>query len=248
VSLDDLAETVVAAAKGDFPRGTQVDLVEPEARPLPQVITTLRAWLGFGPGLPLPVPNWSLRPIGWVADRLGMLGWRSPLRSTALTVLQGGVTGDPSAWAGLGRAPLRSLDETLAAMPATVQERWFARLWLVMPLCVAMLSLFWIVSGVIGAWQLTPAAEVLTSRGYGAGFATASVLIGAAIDIALGCAILWRPWARLACFGMIAVTFGYLAAATALAPDLWLDPLGVLVKTLPAALLALVTAALLDTR
>ena len=40
----------------------------------------------------------------------------------------------------------------------------------------------------------------------------------------------------------------YLAGATLWRPDLWADPLGVLVKTIPAALLAWITLALLDDR
>jgi hypothetical protein len=34
-------------------------------------------------------------------------------------------------------------------MPATVQERWFARLFLVKPLILATLSAFWIITGFI---------------------------------------------------------------------------------------------------
>ncbi|WP_245447080.1 DoxX-like family protein [Methylobacterium sp. 17Sr1-1] len=48
----------------------------------------------------------------------------------------------------------------------------------------------------------------------------------------------------LAALAMIGGTLAYLAAGTVLAPDLWADPLGPYVKTLPAALLALVALAL----
>lgn len=74
------------------------------------------------------------------------------------------------------------------------------------------------------------------------------VIIGAIADIALGFVLLWRPWARAACFGMIALTIMYLLAGTWLTPHLWADPLGPFVKTLPAAVLALVSAALLEER
>jgi predicted RNA methylase len=48
--------------------------------------------------------------------------------------------------------------------------------------------------------------------------------------------------------GMIAITLAYLGAATVLAPDLWLDPLGALVKAVPSLCLALVALAILDER
>jgi hypothetical protein len=47
---------------------------------------------------------------------------------------------------------------------------------------------------------------------------------------------------------MVAVTLGYLAAGSIAAPDLWLDPLGPFVKTVPAAVLALVAMAMAEER
>ena len=76
----------------------------------------------------------------------------------------------------------------------------------------------------------------------------AFVLIGSTIDIALGLALLWRPWARAAAWGMIVVTATYLIAGSIFTPYLWADPLGPLVKPIPAAILALVCAALLEER
>ena len=51
-----------------------------------------------------------------------------------------------------------------------------------------------------------------------------------------------------AAIGMIGVTAAYLLAGTLFTPDLWLDPLGPFVKTLPAAVLALVALAIRDAR
>ena len=47
---------------------------------------------------------------------------------------------------------------------------------------------------------------------------------------------------------MIATTAAYLAGGTLLAPELWLDPLGVYVKSIPAAILALVALAIAEER
>ena len=128
-----------------------------------------------------------------------------------------------------------------------MQERWFGRLMLMLPLIVGTLSLLWLVSGLIGAARLGEAAAILTSRGSPDWLARAFVLGGAAVDVALGLAILWRPWAARAALGMAAVCAAYLAG-TALAPDIWLDPLGPYVKILPALVLSLVAAALLEER
>ena len=71
-----------------------------------------------------------------VADALGWLGWRSPARSTALAQLAAGVVGEPSPWIAATGIKPQSLDDILAAHPAGVQERWFARLYLLKPLAI----------------------------------------------------------------------------------------------------------------
>ena len=131
-------------------------------------------------------------------------------------------------------------------MTATRQERLFARMWVMTPVTVAILSLFWIFSGLIGFAQRDAAAEVLTSRGFGLTSAMSFVLIGAVIDLGLGLAILWRAAAQWACLGMVVVSLGYLGAGTLMTPDLWADPLGPFVKVLPGIALALTGYILLE--
>ena len=60
--------------------------------------------------------------------------------------------------------------------------------------------------------------------------------------------MLVRRFAAPALIGMIALSLAYLAAATVLAPGLWADPLGPLVKVVPSIVLALVALAILDER
>jgi hypothetical protein len=67
-------------------------------------------------------------------------------------------------------------------------------------------------------------------------------------DIAVGLMACHRRTARLGLLGMVAVTATYLAGATLWRPDLWADPLGPMVKVLPAAMLAVVALALLEER
>ncbi|MCB8840721.1 SDR family oxidoreductase [Aurantimonas sp. VKM B-3413] len=249
VFLGDVAAAVVSAARGEVPSRTLADLTEPEARSFADTVRALRKWQGFAPwtrSVPVPMPLVRFLALG--ADALGWLGWRSPLRTTAIRSLQAGVLGDPAAWRAAGGADCRPLTETLAALPSTAQERWFARLYLLMPLCVATLSIFWILSGLIGLAEIGAAETVLLTRGFSPSLAGTAALGGAVLDLALGLAILYRPLAQRACLAMLAAGLAYLLAATVFAPDLWADPLGPLVKILPASLLALVTAALLGER
>nr|WP_254441256.1 DoxX-like family protein [Ruegeria atlantica] len=117
-----------------------------------------------------------------------------------------------------------------------------------MPLVVAVLSLFWLLSGLFGLIGLPKATSVLTGAGWSTGMAVASVLFWSLVDILLGLAILWRPWAARACLAQVAVALFYLLAASFTVPGLWLDPLGPLIKILPAMTLSLIAWPLLQSR
>ncbi|AXI41954.1 SDR family oxidoreductase [Sulfitobacter sp. SK011] len=249
IALDDLAAAVVQAARGDIPPGTLADVTSADVHTFASLTNKIRGWLGFAPWrFTITVPQPLLTLTGKIADGLGWLGWRSPFRSTALNVLADGIKGDPAAWHAAGGAACRSLDQTLRDMPATLQDRWFSRLFLLLPVAIATLSLFWMLSGLIGLARTGPAIEVLTSRGIDAGVASFAVIGGGVIDVALGTAILFRRYARRACGAMIAVSLGYLAAGTLLTPDIWVDPLGPFVKVLPGIVLAGMVMALMDDR
>jgi hypothetical protein len=173
----------------------------------------------------------------------GLLGWRSPLRSTAMTVMSEGIR-SAKRESGLGAT---SAAATLAANPSGVQDLWFARLYLLKPLIISGLSAFWLLSGLIPLLSMERAsAHFLPFMPEAA--ATALTLATCIIDVALGAAVLVRPLARRALLGMLAVSLAYLAGGSLLEPALWLDPLGPLVKVLPSVLLTLTALATLDER
>lgn len=137
--------------------------------------------------------------------------------------------------------------QTLAANPSGVQDLWFARLYLLKAPIIAGLSLFWLLSGLIPLLAPQQASAHFLPF-ISAGAAMVLTIITCLIDIALGAAVLVRPFARCALLGMIVISLAYLAGGTILEPALWLDPLGPLVKVLPSLLLTLATLAILDER
>ncbi len=248
VSVEDVAEAVVRCLDGKAV-GRTVDLAHADPVPLGVLLTELRRWLGFPPAPLLRLPAWTAVLPARFSDLLGLLGWRSPMRTTTLEQLRMGVLADgAAAQRELGLKP-KSLPEMLAGWPSGVQERWFARIYFVKPLAIAALAAFWIGSGLIGLTAgFDPAVELLTGAGLSEAVARAVVIAGGVIDIALGLALLIRKAARPAAIGMVAVSLAYLAGATVLTPFLWIDPLGPLVKVLPAMVLALAVLAILDER
>lgn len=249
VFVEDVADAVLRAARGEIANGTVADLTETGSQTLATLTRAIRSWQGFAPWkLTVTIPRIVMRAVGCGADMLGWLGWRSPLRSSALKTLEVGVTGDSAAWLAAGGAPCRPLAETLRAIPATVQERWFARLYLLLPVGVATLAVFWMLSGLIGILSQQEARQLLADRGFSPTIAGISVFGGSIVDFGLGLAILFRRWARRGCVGMVAVSIAYLVCGTLWATDIWLDPLGPFPKVLPGIALALIVAAVLEER
>jgi uncharacterized protein YbjT (DUF2867 family) len=244
VAAEDVASAVSAAISGVLPSGNDIELAAEEQHTLASLVKLHRAWLGLPDAPVISIPPAIARPVSWLADIAGHLGWRSPLRSTAMTVMSEGVSMDRPTPSGL---PTLSAAETLAANPSGVQDLWFARLYLLKAPVMAGLSLFWLLSGLIPLLAPTEASAHFLPF-MSAGTAMALTIITCLIDIALGAAVLVRPFARRALLGMLAVSLAYLAGGTVLEPALWLDPLGPLVKVLPSLLLTLAALAILDER
>ena len=219
-----------------------------ETTSVADVVAAFRRHFG-GPAPRLTLPAALLDFGALCGDAAARLGWSPPVRSTALAEMRRGVAGDPAPWiARIGVEP-KSLDQALAAAPATVQERWFARLFLLKAAILATLALFWFASGLVG---LTAGAEqaraLLASRGFGEDFAALFVAATSLLDCAVGAAITVRKTSRAGLAGSLAVAAAYLVAVTIIAPDLWLDPLGPLLKVAPAMLLALTALGIADDR
>jgi uncharacterized protein YbjT (DUF2867 family) len=248
VALDEVASMAVAALEGRLPARRIYDLVEDEPHALADIVGQLRSRLGFPATYTVHPPLWLFRLCFRLGDAAGRLGWRPPLRSTALQQILAGIDGDPAPLKIATGGSLKPLPEILTVIDGSARGRWFARLFLLKPLIIVTLGLFWLASGLIGLAEADAARAVLTTRGFASGTTTLAVYGGALVDIALGAGALFRRSMPIACLGMIGVTAFYLLAGTLFTPDLWLDPLGPFVKTLPAAILAMVALAIRDAR
>lgn len=248
VSVEDVAEAVARSVGPAAPVQISCDLVAAETTRLGDILIAYRAWLGLPPARLIAVPSWIGDLSAWIADRLAWLGWRSPMRTAAVQQLASEVRGQSDeALQHLGLTP-RSLADTLAGWPSGVQERWFGRMYFLKPITLATLAAFWSLSGAVGLLNHGAATRLLTDRAMPEALAASFVIAGGLADIALAILVCFRRTAPMALKGMIAVTAIYLAGATLWLPDLWGDPLGPLVKSVPAALLALTAMATMAER
>lgn len=115
-------------------------------------------------------------------------------------------------------------------------------------MAIAVLALFWLLSGAITLLDPAQAMQVLTDRMAPAWMIAPSVIGGAVADVFLGLAILYRPWAKNAALGMIALSASYLIGSVYLAPDLWSDPLGPMIKVFPGMALAAIVWLMMEDR
>jgi uncharacterized protein YbjT (DUF2867 family) len=230
LAAEDLAQLVVRALQarvcGVFEVGG------PQPMSLRDYQRAWRHWLGIAPARAFATPQWLVTGVVHVMEWLG----RGPMARATWRMLQSGNVTAADARSRLqhafGFAP-RALQDVLDALPAQQQDRWHARLaLLVQPLRIGVALLF-----LLSAWSgvATPAAsiEAMTQGTALASLAPVALARGAAgIDLLLAIALLggWRP--RLTLSAMMLLVLAYTLVFGSLLPTTWLDPLGGLAKNL----------------
>jgi len=156
--------------------------------------------------------------------------------------------GDPEPWiAATGIEPM-PLTAALASEPASVQERWFARLYIIKPLVIFVVAAFWIMTGLV---SLGPGWDVglrYMKEGGLESVGAAGIIAGAVADIVIGIGIAFRRTARLALYAALGLSAAYMIAGTWLLPRLWEDPIGPMMKIWPIMVLILVAIAIVEDR
>jgi uncharacterized protein YbjT (DUF2867 family) len=248
VQIEDVVETVLFFLRADAPSRVALDLAGPERLAMADVVGRYRRWLGWRPARVTRQPGW-FASLGYrLGDFAGWLGWSPPVRSVAGREILRGAVGDPAPWTTLTGIAPRSLDAALLARPASVQERWFAQLYFLKPVTFAVLSIFWLGTGVISltaGWRM--GVELMEAGGAGR-LSAPSVVAGALADIVIGLGIATRRFARPALWGGVAISLFYAVAGTSILPRLWADPLGPMWKIWPILVLLFIALAILDDR
>jgi uncharacterized protein YbjT (DUF2867 family) len=230
--VDDLVETVARVLASDRFAHEVLEPVGPERLTTGEIVARYRRWLGLGPAVRLSLPLPLMRTVAALADLTG----GGPMGRAGLDQLLAGNAGrepDGAFAKAIGFAPA-PIGSRLAERPAQTQDLWHARLYFLRPLLRLALVAMWWGSALVG---------VLASPGQYAGVDQAMAAFGldarsfalafSAVDLAIGAAVLlrWRP--RLTGPVQLAVVAGYTLGLSLLAPALWLDPFGSLLKNLP---------------
>jgi DoxX-like family len=253
VAAEDIAATVAWIASGDTrdesADARAWDLMQPQPVTLGDVIKQFRRSFGTANMPQLALPAFMLDLGARLGDLASFLGWMPPMRTTAIAELRRGVSGDPGPWMlATGIVP-KTLAQMVGQRPATIQDKWFARLFLIKALVIASLAVFWTASGFIALLvAYDAAAAILSSHGFAPALVGPVTAGTSLMDMAIGILIAFRRTSAAGLIAGIAASLGYMAGATILTPDLWIEPLGALVKTGPAIVLMLVALLTLDDR
>ena len=249
VWLDDVVETVAFCLGPQTPSRVIIELVGPRRWTFADAVQVLRRWLRWPHAPVLHVPAWASALLYRLGDAAGWLGWRPAVRSSTRREIVHGATSDGGPWQRMTGITATDVEAALAREPASVQERWFAQLYVLKPLVFGVFALFWLTTGIISlgpGWE--QGLSVMREGGIAEPLASLAVISGASADILIGLAILYRPTSRYGLLAALAISLAYVIIGTILVPRLWSDPLGPMLKIWPVMVLNLVALAIREDR
>ena len=245
VHKDDLATGIVSLLRNGAGVRAVLEPASSGTLTLAEVVAAYRSWFGLRPRPTLRVPDWLISMLA----RLGDVMQAHPMTSTALAQFRARLTGDAATFEAMTGVRGSGLKEILSVRPCESQDLWHARLFLLRPLIRLGLALLWAVSGLVGAFAdpalYLPVLEpLMDNRGWMVAVAAAASMIDLAIALALllGWRLKFMAWVQ------IAVILGYTLGLSILAPAMWTDLFGALLKNVPILILVLVHRVLEEER
>jgi nucleoside-diphosphate-sugar epimerase len=248
VHLDDLVQTILFFLRPEAPTRCIFDVVGPERLSFDDTVAMIRRWLGWEPARTVRVPASIATALYRLGDLISWLGWQPAVRTTARREIARGAIGSSAGLDKIGRE-IRHFETVLFSYPASVQERWFAQLYVLKPVVFVVLSCFWIGTGIISltvGWNI--GVNLMREGGANDIVSPLAIVGGAVADILIGAAIACRPLARAGLWSGIAISIAYALIGTALIPSLWVEPLGPMLKIFPIVVLHLMARAILESR
>lgn len=233
IAAEDVGLAVVAAIASPACSRNVLELVGPQVMSLRDYLLAWRRWLGFSEPRQVRVPLGLVRMGAMLGEHLG----DGPLGQTMASMLDRGNIGTSDASTRLhqrlGLTP-RPLLRALGEVPSQVQDRWHARLYLLLPALRLTVAVLWVGSGIVG-W-LTPMADIVAATPdttLSQELLLALARVTGSADLLLGSLLVlrWRP--RLVLSLMLLMLLGYTVGIGAMWPVHWLDPYGGLLKNVP---------------
>lgn len=237
ILLEDLAALVSEALSENLNANGLYEVGGPEQLTIKEYLLGLRDWLNVTTKATIHIPNLLIKTACIVGDKVKA----GPLNRTILRLLESGnIVHRHSATGTFSYKPTSVLN-AFTSQTSFVQDRWHAKLFLLQPLVWFLLCVIWFVSALAGFCADEEAfTPILLAAGFPNAMHFSLVMLTSILDLVLGCMLMLRFKERLTLWLMLLSTLGYILMLGVLAPELWLDPLGGLLKNLAVAPLLLV--------
>lgn len=233
IHIDDLSALVVKLIEEHQGIRQTIHAVGHEAVTLRQMLSSYRSGLGLGKTLFLPTPLALIR----LGAKFGDITHAGALSTETLNMLLRGNTGDAAAVSAILGRPPRALQDFIASGTRRQLRTDVVLLWL-RPILLLGIALMWMTSGIFSWLYAGDVGLALLDRlGLSPAQAQAAFAAACLLNLGLGIATL-RP-SRALWMVQLAVIGFYTVALSFVAPQLWLDPFGPLVKNIPIAALIL---------
>lgn len=230
IGIEDVVELIVTAVEGKVKDGTTLDAVGPEAINYQRLLEMYRRALGLPPARTLILPRWLSHYATLLIQRLLPEGVMSP---DALKLLEIGSTADPHPAQEILDRPLRPLKQLIAELETPGNRAWAIQSWIHWFIRFS-LAIVWIVSTIVSLLPYTRSLSTawITHLGIPTAFAFPIICAASSLNFTMGTLTLLRASRRLweAQAGLIVL---YITIITIGIPQLWLHPLGPIVKDIP---------------
>lgn len=230
IHIDDLVALIVNLIEHGLAVKQTIVAVGPEAVTMKTMLNRYRQLLGLGKAFMVPVPLVLIR----IAARVGDILKSGALSTETLRMLLNGNTGSVQAThAILGYLP-RPLKDFVSPDEAASLRMRVVWSW-IHPVLLASIAIMWITAGLVSwAYAQDHGVALLTKLGLSLDLATGAFIAACGVNVVLGLATWLTPGRILWSVQLIVMGF-YTVALSWVAPQLWADPFGALVKNLPLA-------------
>ncbi len=242
IYIHDLARMVLDLL--NLPGKTTFCAVGSEQVTIKTLLSRFRAWLGFKPGVAIPI---SEKLIAW-AGKLGNYFKNAPISTTAVKMIEEDNVATEEEWLALQKVISfvpKGFSKQLAYLPSGVQDRWHARLYFLRPILRISIGFIWIFTGII---SLAAPSSMLTPLLQGAGVGSGWLYAGSALDIALGLMTWLNYRLSLVCSVQCVLIIVYMLIISMAMPVWWLHPFAPVAKNIPLLAATFVMMALESSR
>jgi uncharacterized protein YbjT (DUF2867 family) len=230
IHIDDLVLALAAVLQRHDFAHRRVALVGPEAMTLREFLARLRHVIGIPRPRFLTIPPSLMHAFAAVAQ----LSSRSLLDRESLAMLEAGNTADLTDTCELLRRAPRPVEQFVAE-DVRGYTALHARLEWLLPLLRWSIAVVWIWTGIVslGLYPRADSLALLARTGITGALAEFALYAAAALDLALGAAILLMRRRRLLWLAQFVLILGYTVIITIKLPEFWLHPYGPILKNLP---------------